>query len=62
MEINVPTKSQWAFPKLVEISDVKGSFIVGETVNAYYNGIKGQFRICTPNHKSGPHNNPNKSI
>jgi len=57
---NVPTKSQWAFPKLVEISDVKGSFIVGETVNAYYNGIKGQFRICTPNHKSGPHNNPTK--
>ena len=57
---NTTTKWQLAFPKLVEISDVKGSFAVGETVRAIYRGRRGQFRICSPNHKSGPHNNPSK--
>lgn len=49
----------YAFPKLLEISDVTGTFVVGETVNGYdNNGNTVSFRICSPNHKSGPHNNP----
>jgi hypothetical protein len=50
---NAPT---YAFPKLLEISNVSGSFQIGETV--YVNGGEAKFRICTPNHKSGPHDNP----
>lgn len=57
---SVPAKSEWAFPKLVEITDVKGSFTVGETVRCTYRGLRGQFRICTPNHKSGDYNKPTK--
>ena len=49
----------YAFPKLIEISNVVGTFSVGETVNGYDgNGNRVSFRICTPNHKSGPYNNP----
>jgi hypothetical protein len=53
--------STYAFPKLLEVSNVSGSFAIGETVKVYTssrNVFLGQFRICTPNHKSGPHNNP----
>ena len=49
-----------AFPKLLEISSAVGAFTVGETVVAYNeNGsLTGRFRICVPNHKSGPYNAP----
>lgn len=50
---NAPT---YAFPKLLQISNVSGAFQIGETV--YVNGGEAKFRVCTPNHKSGPHNNP----
>lgn len=59
-------------PKLVEIATdsslqnygSQGSFIVGETVNAWITSPSGlyipiiQFRVATPNHKYGPYNNP----
>jgi hypothetical protein len=50
----------FAFPKLLEITDVLGSFKVGETVvGSDSNGNKIiKFRVCTPNHKDGPHNSP----
>lgn len=51
--------STFAFPKLLEITNVTGSFSVGETVNGYdSNGNKVTFKVCAPNHKSGPINNP----
>ena len=54
----------YAFPKLLQISDVTGSFEIGETVTAFTNTTDNTsekictFRICTPNHKSGPHDSP----
>jgi hypothetical protein len=50
----------YAFPKLIQITDVNGTFIVGETVKGYKrNGkTKVRFRLCQPNHKSGPYNAP----
>jgi hypothetical protein len=49
----------YAFPKLLEITDVNGVFTVGETVRGYdTNGNTVSFKICSPNHKSGPIDNP----
>lgn len=49
-----------AFPKLLEISNVVGSFQVGEIVDAKDSSgrVSCSFRICQPNHKSGPINAP----
>ena len=56
-----PAKWQWAFPKLLEVGNVKGSFQPGETVLAIYKGRRrARFKICTPNHKGGPRKNPSK--
>ena len=41
-------------PKLLEVSSVSGSFQVGETIRGTINGNTFEFRLCTPNHKSGP--------
>ena len=48
------------FPKLLEVTDVVGSFQAGETVIALDSqGNKTcTFRICVPNHKDGPILNP----
>lgn len=57
-------ETTYAFPKLIEIKDVSGSFQVGETVKGYNFSTKSNgatFRICTPNHKSGPHNAPSST-
>jgi hypothetical protein len=49
----------FAFPKLLEVSDVTGTFTVGEFVSGSDSfGNRIQFRICVPNHKDGPHNSP----
>ena len=48
-------------PKLLEISNVSGAFQAGETVRGTIGGANGtsfEFRLCTPNHKTGPFNNP----
>jgi hypothetical protein len=48
----------YAFPKILEISSVKGAFKVGETVVGRLGSYSISFRVCTPNHKTGPHDNP----
>jgi hypothetical protein len=51
----------YTFPKLLQINNVSGSFTIGESVKIYSSDssqILGQFRTCTPNHKSGEYNNP----
>ena len=54
----------YVFPKLLQITDVTGSFQIGETVTAYTNTISADsqkictFRLCTPNHKFGKYNSP----
>jgi hypothetical protein len=48
------------FPKLLEITGATGVFQIGETVKALdSNGsVSCTFRLCTPNHKSGPISSP----
>ncbi len=51
-------------PKLLEVNKVSGSFKIGEEVEGFIVGKNGRtirtitFRLCTPNHKQGPYNNP----
>jgi hypothetical protein len=51
----------YTFPKLLEVSNVSGSFTVGETVVVYNpsrTNVICQFRLCSGNHKDGPHDAP----
>ena len=48
-------------PKLLEVNNVSGSFQVGETIRGRVAGNNFEFRLCTPNHKSGPFNNPTET-
>ncbi len=52
--------SNYFIPKLLEIKMISGKFQVGETVESDANFIssKIRFRVCTPNHKTGPYNSP----
>jgi len=64
--------SRFCFPKLMEIQMLSGSFQVGETVHgrpikslaaggaSFRTGLQIQFRLCQPNHKSGPYNAPER--
>ena len=52
-------------PKLLEVTPVQGAFQVGETVRGLAvstqnqsQGIDLRFRLCAPDHKEGPFNNP----
>lgn len=48
-------------PKLLEITMTSGIFKSGETVEGYYNNQRIiRFRLCNPNHKSGPMTAPIK--
>lgn len=49
--------SKYVIPKLLEIEMVSGKFTIGETVESDPNFIsnKIRFRVCKPNHKSGPY-------
>ena len=48
-------------PKLLEIKDVTGAFKVGETVIGKKGKAKIKFRVCTPNHKRGKYNKPDRT-
>tara|TARA_S200002703_G_scaffold154321_1_gene156948 strand:+ start:17172 stop:24692 length:7521 start_codon:yes stop_codon:yes gene_type:complete len=49
-------------PKLLKITPVSGAFEIGETVVINYNNKKiGAFRVCSPNHKKGLYNNPERT-
>jgi hypothetical protein len=46
-------------PKLIEITNTSGAFVVGETVIGTFGGNNLiSFRVATPNHKYGPYNAP----
>jgi len=56
------TGTTYAFPKLLQITSVVGTFNVGETVNGFdNNGNRISFRTCTANHKTGVFNNPDST-
>ena len=49
--------SSYVIPKLLEVEMISGSFVVGETViSDPVRSVSKEisFRLCTPNHKSGP--------
>jgi hypothetical protein len=52
--------SKYIVPKLLEIKMISGKFQVGEKVvsDAHFLTNRVAFRLCTPNHKFGPFNNP----
>jgi hypothetical protein len=54
-QINI---SDFIIPKLLEIEMISGVFQVGETVesDATFIQNKIRFRLCTPNHRTGPYN------
>ncbi len=45
-------------PKVIGIENVIGAFTVGETITALVNGETYTFRLCRPDHKSGPFAEP----
>jgi hypothetical protein len=56
---NSSVDNYYAFPKLVQISNVVGTFVPGEIVNGIdNNGNAISFKICAPNHKTGSISNP----
>ena len=52
--------NQYITPKLLEVEMESGRFQVGETITVDPHFTDGdiRFRLCTPNHKTGPHNSP----
>ncbi len=55
--------SNYIIPKLLEIRMVSGSFNIGETVTSdpLFTSSRISFRLCTPNHKTGPYNFPQET-
>ena len=51
----------YVIPKLLEIEMISGTFQVGETVESdpTFTSAKIKFRLCTPNHKTGPFDGSN---
>jgi hypothetical protein len=50
--------SQYVIPKLIEISMVSGTFVMGETVQGTSGSVSTRFRLAKADHKYGPYNNP----
>jgi len=52
--------SSYIIPKLLEIDMISGRFEIGETVETdpHFTASKIRFRVCKPNHKSGPFASP----
>jgi hypothetical protein len=56
--LNLTNSPTSIFPKLLEVTDVTGTFQVGETIRIT-NGVDTCIcRLCTPNHKAGPIDSP----
>jgi len=55
--------NKYITPKLLEIQMESGRFKIGETVTVDPHFTSGdiRFRLCTPNHKVGPHNSPTET-
>ena len=51
----------YIIPKLLEIEMISGTFQVGETIesDSHFVQSKIRFRLCTPNHKTGPFDGSN---
>lgn len=48
--------------KIIKVTPISGTFDIGEDVIGYINGKRViKFRLCVPNHKYGPHNNPSET-
>ncbi len=45
-------------PKLLEVTNVSGSFQIGETIRGTIGATIFEFRLAAPNHKNGPFNAP----
>ena len=55
--------SNYIIPKLLEITMESGSFQIGETIESdpHYTSSQIKFRLCSPNHKTGPYNQPQET-
>jgi hypothetical protein len=53
--------NNYVIPKLLEIQMVSGKFEIGETVESdpHFTTHKVKFRICKPNHRTGPYDGSN---
>ncbi len=53
--------SNYIIPKLLEIEMISGKFQIGETVESdpHFTSQKIKFRLCKPNHKTGPSDGSN---
>ena len=56
--------SNYIIPKLLEIQMISGKFEIGETIESdpHFTTNKIKFRLCSPNHKEGPYNNPSQTF
>jgi hypothetical protein len=54
----------YVVPKLLEVTMLSGTFQVGETIESdpHFTTANIKFRLCTPNHKVGPHNTPTETF
>ena len=53
--------NKYIIPKLLEIEMISGKFQIGETVESdpHFTSAKIKFRLCKPNHKTGPFDGSN---
>jgi hypothetical protein len=54
--------NNYIIPKLLEIEMISGIFEIGETVESdvKFTSNRISFRLCTPNHRVGPYNDPSE--
>lgn len=54
----------YIIPKLLEIEMISGRFEIGETVESdpHFTSRNIKFRLCSPSHKSGRHNDPQRKF
>jgi hypothetical protein len=52
--------SKYVTPKLLEVEMISGKFVIGESVvsDPTFTSHRISFRLCNPNHKTGPYNSP----